>query len=155
MILVSTFFGGYGVPLGRPGFSRRPPCCSSHGNWPSSAHGSERFKTPHHRDFYTKCHMREVALFLNHVLGPFLNHPIAPIMCMKNSYQNLAALYFSNLYLYYNCTSQGGILSSRQKKYELLENRKIPLTQDRISMKIWNNLLEPHIPDIYTFSIHL
>ena len=28
--------------------------------------------------------------------------------------------------LYYNCTSEVGILSSRQKKYELLENMKNP-----------------------------
>ena len=28
--------------------------------------------------------------------------------------------------LYYNCTSEGRILASRQKKYELLENMKNP-----------------------------
>ena len=39
--------------------------------------GSERVKTPHHMDFYTKWPMREVALFWNHVLGAFLNHPKA------------------------------------------------------------------------------
>ena len=37
--------------------------------------GSERVKTPHHMDFYTKWSMREVALFWNHVFGAFLNHP--------------------------------------------------------------------------------
>ena len=42
-----------------------------------------------------------------------------------------------------------------RKSMNFWETRKILLTYDRISMKIWENLLEPHIPDLHTFSIHL
>ena len=40
-----------------------------------------------------------------------------------------------------------------RKSMNLWKIWKILLTSDRISMKIWKNLLEPHIPDLHTFSI--
>ena len=43
-------------------------------------------------------------------------------------------------YLYYNCTREGRILSSRQKKYELLENMKNP---SYIGQNKYENLEEP------------
>ena len=62
MILVSIiFFGGIGYLEGAQEVPDLPLVGAPTGTGLAQPRGSERVKTPHHMDFYTKCHMLEVA----------------------------------------------------------------------------------------------
>ena len=56
------------------------------------------------------------------------------VLSMPNTWRAVAR------HLYYNCTKEGWILCSRQKKYELLENMKNP---SYIGQNKYENLEEP------------
>ena len=87
----------------------------------------------------------------------------------RTSSKKLSGIEILKVNLYYNCTSEVGILSSRQKKYELLENMKNP---SYIGQNKYENLEEPsrtshtrysyffntfvkRLPDFHTYSISL
>ena len=64
MILVSIIFlGGIGYLEGTQEAADLPQAVAPTGTGCAQPRGSERVKTPHHMDFYTKWPMREVALF--------------------------------------------------------------------------------------------
>ena len=59
---------------------------------------------------------------------------------MRQHHHDCEQVHSSEWHLYYNCTKDLGILSSRQKKYEILENMKNPSYNWRNK---YENLEEP------------
>ena len=77
MILVSIiFFEGIGYLKGAQEALDLPQAVAPTGTDCAQPRGSERVKTPHHMDFYTKWHMSNSVKFWNQSHGVILNHSI-------------------------------------------------------------------------------
>ena len=75
MILVSIiFFKVIGYLEGAQEAPDLPQAVAPTGTDCAQPRGSERVKTPHHMDFYTKWHMSNSVKFWNQSLGVILNH---------------------------------------------------------------------------------